>query len=196
MGTVTDGERSFRMVEPGGVEPGDGVFAIAELDTPIGPMQLAAADTGLVGCWLRDGRGEPPWCDRVAEPDGTRQSWLSLAAEELDGYFLGELCEFTVPIDLRFASAFDRTVLAGLADVRYGRTTSYGELAASVGMDGTAARQVGRAMGANPVRVVVPCHRVVGADGSLVGYAAGLTVKRRLLDLESMLDTPRLDLGL
>lgn len=189
MGTVT--ERSFHVVESG-----DGAMSTATLDTPVGPLQLAVAGTGLVGCWLLDGSAEPPWRDMAVEPDGTRQRWLSLVAGELAAYFRGELRGFTVPVDLRFASAFDRVVLAGLTGVPYGRTTSYGQLAASVGLDGAAARQVGRAMGANPVMVVVPCHRVVGADGSLVGYAAGLTVKRRLLDLESSPDTPRLDLGL
>jgi methylated-DNA-[protein]-cysteine S-methyltransferase len=90
-----------------------------------------------------------------------------------------------VPVDLRVPPP-DRRVLGTLQrDVAYGRTTSYGDLARAAGLPVSAARAVGRALGANPVLVIVPCHRVVGSSGALTGYAAGLPVKRALLDLES-----------
>jgi methylated-DNA-[protein]-cysteine S-methyltransferase len=117
-----------------------------------------------------------------------------MATDELDRYFAGELREFTVPVDLGSISPFDHSVLTGLGVVGYGKTTSYGRLATQLGLTPAAARDVGKALGRNPVLVLVPCHRVIGADGSLIGYAAGLRFKRRLLDLESATITPRLEL--
>lgn len=146
-------------------------------DTPIGPLWLAAGESGLVRCGFR-----PP---HRPVPDGG-EAWLDLARSELDAYFDGTLREFTVPVDLARASAVDRPVLEALrADVGYGQTVSYGRLAALVDLPPSAARDIGAAMARNPVAIVVPCHRVVGADGSLVGYGGGLPAKRRLLELET-----------
>ena len=189
---------TFALVEPGS---GDAT-AEAEHDTPVGTLRLTAAECGLVRCVFA-GEEEPGGgaggSDGAAVgragPDGRCRQWLDLARRELDAYFAGRLRTFTVPVDLRHASAFHRTVLAGLAQVGYGTTTSYGRLAAALALPAEGARSVGRAMALNPVLVVVPCHRVVGASGSLVGYAGGLAVKRRLLDLEAAPDRDQLELA-
>ncbi|PVZ13176.1 methylated-DNA--[protein]-cysteine S-methyltransferase [Actinomycetospora cinnamomea] len=146
-------------------------------DTTIGPLHLDATARGLtlLGFWPGEaGDGHGPEVVRV----------LDLARRELDAYFAGTLRAFTVPVDLDTHPAWDRRVLEGLASVGYGETVSYGELAASVGLGPGEARRVGGAMARNPVAIVVPCHRVLGADGSLTGYAGGLERKRTLLDLE------------
>jgi len=145
-------------------------------DTAIGPLHLDASPRGvtLLGFTADD---RP-----AGDPDARRV--LDLLRRELDAYFAGTLREFTVPVDLDGHPARERRVLDGLAAVGYGETVSYGELAASVGLGPGEARRVGGAMARNPVAIVVPCHRVVGADGSLTGYAGGLERKRTLLDLE------------
>ncbi|HEY4021669.1 MAG TPA: methylated-DNA--[protein]-cysteine S-methyltransferase [Pseudonocardiaceae bacterium] len=158
--------------------------ALTTIDTPIGNLILAATDTGIVSCSFTAPAAEVDLAGELA------CHWRAQAGRELDAYFAGALREFTVPVDLRLASAFDRTVLAGLAEVGYGTTISYGRLGATLGLPAEAARGVGAALGHNPVWIIVPCHRVVGADGALTGYAGGLGAKRTLLDLES--DLPRL----
>jgi methylated-DNA-[protein]-cysteine S-methyltransferase len=155
---------------------------LTTVPTPIGDLILAATSAGIVSCSF----GTPT----MAEPGERAARWRAEAAREIEAYFAGTLREFTVPVDLRSASAFDRTVLAGLAEVEYGSATSYGRLGAALGLPAEAARGVGAALGRNPVWIMVPCHRVVGADGALTGYAGGLAAKRALLDLES--DLPRL----
>lgn len=144
-------------------------------ETPIGPVHLAASDRGLTRCGF------------TAEPDVDPgdPAVLDHARRELDAYFAGTLRRFTVPVDLAGHPAFDRRVLAGLDAIGHGETVGYGELAAAVGLEPGDARRVGGAMARNPVAIVVPCHRVVGADGSLTGYAGGLAVKRALLDHEA-----------
>lgn len=161
-------------------------------DSPIGALTLGADETGLTICQF-GAADDVAQRLRLDPVEGAAVRWLDLARRELDAYFAGELREFTVPVDLRLAAPFDRAVLAGLASVGYGATTTYGRLAESVGLPVSASRAVGRVMGLNPVAVVVPCHRVVGADGSLVGYGGSLPVKRWLLDLETAERTPRLD---
>lgn len=109
---------------------------------------------------------------------------LDRMRRELDGYLAGRLRAFTVPVDLALASPFQRQVLSALAEVDYGRRTTYGALATALGRP-TAARAVGAALGANPLCVLLPCHRVLAASGALTGYAGGLGAKQHLLDLES-----------
>ncbi|HEX4222515.1 MAG TPA: methylated-DNA--[protein]-cysteine S-methyltransferase [Pseudonocardiaceae bacterium] len=155
---------------------------LTTVPTPIGELTLAATSAGIVSCSF----GKPA----IAESGGQAARWRAEAARELEAYFAGTLREFTVPVDLRLASAFERTVLTGLTQVGYGTTTSYGRLGAALGLPAEAVRGVGAALGRNPVWIMVPCHRVVGADGALTGYAGGLAAKRALLDLES--DVPRL----
>ena len=118
----------------------------------------------------------------VANNDGDARGVLDAAAAQLYAYFAGTLRAFDLP--LRFeGTPFQRQVWRALQDIPFGATVSYGELASRVGRPG-AARAVGRAVGQNPLAIIVPCHRVVGADGSLTGYGGGLEAKAALLSLE------------
>lgn len=152
--------------------------AIRTHDTPHGPLTLVAGDHGLTRATFRPVRRAAP----VATP--AAEAWLDLARRELDAYFAGELRGFTVPVDLRRVDEPHRRVLDALTDLGYGQTTTYGALAARLGLVEDGPRQVGAAMARNPVLIVVPCHRVLGAGDALTGYAGGLAVKRALLDLE------------
>ena len=160
-------------------------------DTPIGRLTLVASDAGLTRVTLGTVRPE----DAGREPSPGARRWLDLGRRELDGYFAGELRTFTVPVDLHRVSALHRRILDRLASVGFGETTTYGRLAQALGLADAGPRQVGGAMARNPVMIIVPCHRVLGADGRLVGYAGGLAVKQWLLDLESRDRTPPLDLA-
>lgn len=159
-------------------------IAVAGLDSQLGELALAAGDRGLVACQFR-----PPSTLAAQLNAGTASAEtdrvLELAKAEITAYLAGEAQEFTVPVDLD-VSEFDRTVLTKLKDtVDYGRTATYGQLARDVGLPGSAARAVGRTLAGNPVLLIIPCHRVIGASGALTGYAGGLPRKRALLDLES-----------
>src|SRR3954451_22836586 len=150
------------------------------VDSPIGELRVAMTDRGLcrISYW---GDG---WEDELARQFGVRvlRSPLDVVRRELDEYFEGRRQTFDLPIDLRVAP-FNESVLRELARVPYGSTETYGGLARKVGRP-TAARAVGTVMNRNPIPIVLPCHRVVGANGALTGYAGGLDVKRRLLELE------------
>lgn len=143
------------------------------VDTPVGPLSLAVDDIGL--CRVHFGAQDVPL---DVDP------LLDAVAEQLRGYFAGELVEFTVPVSIRRGSDFERAVWAQLSRIPYGDTHTYGEVARAVG-EPDAARAVGMACNRNPVGVVVPCHRVVGAGGKLVGFGGGLPAKRHLLELEA-----------
>ncbi|GGL81168.1 methylated-DNA--protein-cysteine methyltransferase [Streptomyces fumigatiscleroticus] len=147
-------------------------------DSPYGPLTLVAEDGVLCGLYMTEQRHRPP-----QESFGERDdSILGEAAEQLRAYFQGELREFTV--ELRLAGTpFQRSVWDRLRKIPYGETRTYGQLADDLGTP-TASRAVGLANGKNPVGIIVPCHRVVGADGSLTGYGGGLDRKRRLLEFE------------
>ena len=148
------------------------------IDTVVGPLLLGGDAQGL-SCLEFDGAGEGQ--ARVEEaPD--RSGLLDAAVEELTAYFAGQLRAFTVPVVLA-GTPFQQRVWAALQRIPYGTTTSYVALARQIGSPG-AMRAVGLANGANPVAIVVPCHRVIGADGSLTGFGGGLRIKRTLLDLE------------
>ncbi|MGE3289050.1 MAG: methylated-DNA--[protein]-cysteine S-methyltransferase [Pseudonocardia sp.] len=148
------------------------------LESPVGPLTVATSDAGITH--LVFGRRE------IAEPaTSAALRWLDLVRRELAAYFDGRLRTFTVPADLERVTGERRAILDALDGVGYGETTSYGALAAAAGLDGDGARRVGAAMARNPVAIVVPCHRVIGADGSLTGYGGGLAAKRWLLDLEA-----------
>ncbi|MGD9484642.1 methylated-DNA--[protein]-cysteine S-methyltransferase [Streptomyces sp. TRM70308] len=148
------------------------------VDTPIGPLTLVAADGVLCGLYVHDQRHRPPQ-ETFGVPD---PAGFAEAREQLAEYFAGERTEFTVPLALS-GTPFQRTVWAALCAIPYGETVGYGELAARLGRP-RAARAVGLANGRNPVSIIVPCHRVVGAGGALTGYGGGLDRKRLLLDLE------------
>jgi len=148
----------------------------ATLDTPLGPLHLAS-DGGALTAATFDPAGLGP------EAEGPADAVLDAARAQLASYFDGEPVAFDVPLSLA-GTPFQQRVWAALCDIPHGETLSYGALAARLGMP-KAAQAVGAANGQNPVAVVVPCHRVVGAGGALVGYAGGLERKRALLALES-----------
>jgi methylated-DNA-[protein]-cysteine S-methyltransferase len=158
-------------------------------ETPMGPLVLAASDAGITLV--------APAGGRVTSPPETpaAKEILKNAQRELDAYFAGDLHEFTVPVDLSATNQRDQQILNALGSVTFGETTSYGQLAKDVDMPDIDAQRIGATMARNPVLVIVPCHRVVGADGSLTGYAGGLRAKRFLLDLEAATHRPMLDLG-
>lgn len=154
--------------------------AQARWDSPLGPITLAASDAGLAGAWF-DGQKHHP--GPLALPHDPSQRWIALAVEQLRAYFDGRLARFDLPLDLR-GTPFQHGVWQALRDIGSGRTASYRELALRTGRP-QAVRAVGAAVGRNPVSVIVPCHRVLGSDGGLTGYAGGLDRKRALLALEA-----------
>jgi methylated-DNA-[protein]-cysteine S-methyltransferase len=153
-------------------------YDIAE--SPVGELFIASTARGLCRIsYTVEGEDE-----EIARIFGVRvlRSPLDEVRRELDEYFEGRRHEFDLPIDLRVAP-FHEAVLHELAQVPYGRTATYGALAAKVGKP-KAARAVGTVMNRNPIPIVLPCHRIIGANGSLTGYGGGLHVKRALLELE------------
>ncbi|MFF6802794.1 methylated-DNA--[protein]-cysteine S-methyltransferase [Streptomyces sp. NPDC012616] len=149
------------------------------IDSPYGPLTLVADDGVLCGLYMADQRHRPPE-ENFGSRDDTR---FGAAEDQLTAYFAGELTEFTLELHLH-GTPFQRSVWAGLRAIPYGETRSYGELAEALGSPG-ASRAVGLANGRNPIGIIVPCHRVIGAGGGLTGYGGGLHRKRRLLDFES-----------
>ena len=149
------------------------------VDSPLGPLTLRARDGVLSGLFMT-GHRHGPASDALGEPD---DGGLPAVREQLAAYFAGELTTFDLPLDLR-GTAFQQRVWTALRAIPYGETRTYGELAATLGAP-SASRAVGLANGRNPISIVVPCHRVVGASGSLTGYAGGVDRKRALLDLET-----------
>jgi methylated-DNA-[protein]-cysteine S-methyltransferase len=146
------------------------------VDTPIGPLTLVASDAGLRGVLFA---GQTP---RAAEAGS--QAILDDAARQLAEWFAGARTAFDLPLDLDGATAFQRRAWLALAEIPYGTTRSYGEQARALGAP-RAARAVGAANGRNPLPIVLPCHRLVGADGALTGFGGGLDVKRALLAHEA-----------
>jgi methylated-DNA-[protein]-cysteine S-methyltransferase len=160
-------------------------------DTAIGRMLLAVNDSGalVASAFAPDDAAEEHLLQRLSvriSPRVLRQPReLDAARSELDAFLSGRLRQFTLRTDLALASHFQRIVLPRLAaTIGYGHRATYGELAKAVSKP-SAARAVGAALGANPLCVVLPCHRVVAASGALTGYAGGLDAKRFLLDLEA-----------
>jgi methylated-DNA-[protein]-cysteine S-methyltransferase len=149
------------------------------IDSPIGPLTLVARDGVLTNVWMHEQR------HTTAPPDDavTDDAWFKDVAQQLDAYFAGELSSFDLEMDL-IGTAFQRSVWAQLLEIPYGETISYGELAYRVG-NPNASRAVGLANGRNPIAIIVPCHRVIGADGSLTGYGGGLERKTWLLEHET-----------
>lgn len=149
------------------------------VDSPLGPLTLVATDGVLSGLYMTDQRHRPP-ADALGVPDARP---FTEAVRQLDAYFAGELTVFDLPLRMD-GTPFRQRVWSALRDIPYGRTISYGQLAARIG-NPAASRAVGLANGRNPIGIIVPCHRVVGASGSLTGYSGGLDRKRHLLALES-----------
>ncbi|WP_055618554.1 methylated-DNA--[protein]-cysteine S-methyltransferase [Streptomyces phaeochromogenes] len=148
------------------------------IDSPYGPLTLVATDGVLSGLYMTDQRHRPPE-ETFGDPDDTP---FTETIDELRAYFAGELKEFSVQLHLD-GTTFQRSVWEQLRKIPYGETRSYGELADALG-NPNASRAVGLANGKNPLGIIVPCHRVVGANGSLTGYGGGLERKRQLLDFE------------
>ena len=149
------------------------------IDSPVGPLTAVATDQGLRAVlWPGDERIEfdpPP----IESPD---HPVLTETASQLEEYFGGDRVAFAVPLDLR-GTEFQVSVWEALAEIPFGETSTYGDQAHRIGRP-KAARAVGAANGQNPVSIVLPCHRIVGKDGSLTGFAGGLDTKRFLLDHE------------
>ncbi|MEO7391646.1 MAG: methylated-DNA--[protein]-cysteine S-methyltransferase [Ramlibacter sp.] len=148
--------------------------------SPLGPMIVAATDQGLAGLWFEGQKHMP---DHAGWPAQPAHPVLRQAVAQLDEYFSGMRTAFALPLDLQGGTAFQRSVWQALLAIPSGGTTSYGMLSRRIGQP-AAVRAVGAAVGRNPVSVIVPCHRVLGADGSLTGYAGGLERKTALLQLE------------
>ena len=159
------------------------------VESRLGPIYGAESRRGLISLVLpaHDLRYFGQALDRRAPGAGTQatEPEKTESGRQLLAYLRGELRELDAPLDLSGLSDFSRAVLTELTRIPYGRTRSYGQVAAAVGRP-QAARAVGRAVGANPVPIFSPCHRVVGADGSLTGFGSGLPTKRMLLDLERL----------
>ncbi|MBD5160757.1 MAG: methylated-DNA--[protein]-cysteine S-methyltransferase [Oscillibacter sp.] len=146
------------------------------ISSPVGPLTLTASEDALTGIAF-GGAGDGG--------DAPSSALLTQTARELEEYFAGKRRTFTVPL-APAGTDFQRKVWAALRDIPYGETVSYGDLARRIGKPG-AAIAVGQANSRNPIPIIVPCHRVIGADGKLVGYAGGLEIKKTLLRLEKVL---------
>ena len=165
---------------------------IGHVEAPFGPVYLAATDRGLCRIGFRTnerefandllGRGLLP------EPDARR---LNRERRELQEYLAGRRERFEVPVDLRHVTPFQRKVLAATSRIPFGCCASYSDIARRIGQP-QARRAVGGALNKNPVAIVVPCHRVIAADGSIGGYGGGLNVKRALFEIEGIdLEDPK-----
>ena len=155
--------------------------------SPLGRMTLAATAAGLAGAWFIDQRhkpGELP-CDR-GWPVDAKHPVLVKTTSQLAEYFAGQRQVFDVKLDLSSGTAFQQAVWQALLGIELGQTSSYGNVSKTIG-NAAAVRAVGAATGRNPISIIVPCHRVLGADGTLTGYAGGLDRKIALLRLEGAL---------
>ncbi|MHA3841367.1 methylated-DNA--[protein]-cysteine S-methyltransferase [Sphingomonas aestuarii] len=147
----------------------------------VGELTLVASDAGLVAVlWSHDDVDRVRLGERVADDD---HPVLIAAATQLDDYFAGRRTAFDLPLDFR-GTDFQKSVWAALLTIPFGETRSYGDIARQIGRP-TASRAVGAANGRNPISIIAPCHRVIGANGSLTGFAGGIEAKRLLLALEN-----------
>ncbi|GAB3267006.1 methylated-DNA--[protein]-cysteine S-methyltransferase [Nocardioides dilutus] len=150
------------------------------IDSPIGDLRLVERDgevTQIEFSPFRDGDGRPR-----GERDDSHPVLVE-AARQLSAYFAGDLTDFDLPL-APVGSDFQQRVWKELRTIGYGETASYGEIALRLGMTNAASRAVGLANGRNPIPIVIPCHRVIGADGTLTGYAGGIERKQKLLEIE------------
>lgn len=154
--------------------------------SPLGPVLLAAAPQGLSGIWFVGQQHAP---DHSAWPQDDAHPVLHAAHAQLMAYLDGQRQTFDLPLQFVQGTPFQQAVWRALQDIAFGHTTTYGDIAQRIGKP-QAVRAVGAAIGRNPWSVVVPCHRVVGANGSLTGYAGGLDRKQHLLALEARMSSP------
>jgi methylated-DNA-[protein]-cysteine S-methyltransferase len=159
------------------------------IHSPLGDMLLAATNAGLAGAWFTDQRHRPEALDFKnvphAWPVQDSHPTLREAARQLAEFFSGKRKTFELRLDINGGTLFQQSVWRALLKIPYGQTTSYGSISRQIG-NPTALRAVGSAVGRNPLSLVVPCHRVLGGDGSLTGYAGGLHRKTALLELEGV----------
>ena len=153
------------------------------VDSPLGGITLAATDAGLAGLWFDAQRHAP---DMTGWQADANHPVLREAAAQVHDYFAGRRSAFDLPLDLSHGTEFQQAVWKALCAIEPGTTTTYGALGAGIGRP-TAVRAVGAAVGRNPISVIVPCHRVLGAGGGLTGYAGSLERKSALLALEGAL---------
>jgi methylated-DNA-[protein]-cysteine S-methyltransferase len=161
--------------------------AYRTVDSPVGPLLLAATGVGLVRVAFANEDHDAvlqELSDRISPRVLAARARLDPTARELDEYFAGRRREFDIPLDWSLSSGFRNTVLHHLPEIGYGRTATYTDVAQLAG-NPRAVRAVGSACATNPIPVVVPCHRVVRADGTMGGYRGGLEAKRILLALEA-----------
>jgi len=151
------------------------------IDSPVGDLCLVASDTALLAVlWPEEREGRVRF---ASDPSDGDTAILGATAGQLGEYFAGTRCAFELPLDLR-GTEFQQQVWLALADIPFGETSTYGKQAAAIGRP-SAVRAVGSANGRNPLSIVLPCHRIVGADGKLTGFAGGIDTKRWLLDHEA-----------
>ena len=158
------------------------------VDSPLGTIVIAATDKGLAGLWFTDGQRHlpPQLTGGSAWPEAADHPVLKQVSQQLAEYFAGRRSEFDVPLDLRCGTPFQQSVWQALLAIAQGDVISYGEVSRRIGKP-AAVRAVGGAIGRNPVSIIVPCHRVMGSNGTLTGYAGGLERKAALLRLEGAL---------
>lgn len=160
------------------------MLARTHLPSPVGTLTLVAGEAGLSAIlWEDDAPGRVRLGALAEDPS---HPVLREAARQLGEYFAGARTRFELPLDMA-GTPFQRSVWAALSTIPFGETRSYGAIARQIGQP-TACRAVGAANGRNPVSIVVPCHRAIGANGALTGFAGGLAIKRRLLALEGRRD--------
>ncbi|HJU88962.1 MAG TPA: methylated-DNA--[protein]-cysteine S-methyltransferase [Gemmatimonadaceae bacterium] len=164
------------------------VVHVAPIETPLGTMLAGATADHLMCLEYADTRRPEAQLSRLSKALGCviehgETPIIALVRQQLDEYFRREREEFEIPLDTP-GSEFQQRVWSELRRIPWGETRSYGDIAKAIG-DSSAAREVGRANGENRIAIVIPCHRVIGADGKLVGYGGGLWRKRKLLDIEA-----------
>jgi methylated-DNA-[protein]-cysteine S-methyltransferase len=160
-------------------------FFSRRLETPLGAMLLTASPQGLCGAWFEGQKHAPDAATQATWQSAPELPVLLQTTAQLQAYFAGQSQGFDVPLDLSSGTAFQQAVWRGLLAVGFGRSLSYGQLALQLG-HAQAARAVGTAVGRNPLSIIVPCHRILGARGQLTGYAGGLWRKQDLLKREGL----------
>ena len=159
------------------------LLSALRIDSPLGPITLAASTQGLCGLWFDDQKHGPSQAQRQQWVSDASHPVLQSAAAQVLAYLGGQTLQWEGPLDLSAGTAFQQSVWQALLGVPSGHSQSYGDLARSLNKP-KAVRAVGAAVGRNPVSIIVPCHRILGGGGQLTGYAGGLWRKQALLQLE------------
>ena len=163
------------------MNPANTVLYSTRWHSPVGELLLVCHEQALCGCWFGDQAGIPDWATSAVDQPG--HPLLRLACAQLQAYFERQRQDFELPLDYSNGTEFQQSVWQALTLIGYGHTTSYGQLAQALERP-RAVRALGAAVGRNPLAIFLPCHRVIGANGSLTGYNGGLARKTFLLQLE------------